>query len=271
MAELEADGRRELLILAGGRAGTLLALSEEARRGLLAAGAPASVSAHVVAPLAGGTVGGVRWVLEPRARGAHPRRLGRAARSDCLAFLVGLREARAGAERVPVADLEALRPHLADAGLVTLERVGAALEERLAAVPRGWCHGDFWTGNLLVARGRLTAVLDWDAATPGGLPLLDLLHLMAYADRATRRLPHGLRCTRRLWPLARAGGDAQVRAYCGATGTPADAATLEALAVAYWLERVARDLRTFADRAGRASWMADNVHAPLRELEVLGW
>ena len=129
----------------------------------------------------------------------------------------------------------------------------------------GWAHGDFWTANLLVAGDRLTGVLDWDGATADGLPLSDLLHLLAHADRESRRLPHGRRCLERLWPLARRGDDPALLAYCEATELPPDA--LEPLAVAYWLERVARDLRTFADRAGRLAWIDVNVLRPLAALD----
>ena len=69
-----------------------------------------------------------------------------------------------------------------------------------------------------------------------------------------------------LLPLARGGGDARIREYCAATGTPADPTTLEALARAYWIARVGRDLRTFADRPARRRWMDENVHRPLAAL-----
>lgn len=36
---------------------------------------------------------------------------------------------------------------------------------RLAPAPRVLSHGDFWAGNTLWRRGRLTAVIDWDDAT----------------------------------------------------------------------------------------------------------
>ena len=71
---------------------------------------------------------------------------------------------------------------------------------------------------------------------------------------------------RGLWPLAREGGNREIGAYCEATSTPKDPATLEALAIAYWLTRVGRDLRTFADRSHRRFWMTENIHRPLAVL-----
>ncbi len=55
--------------------------------------------------------------------------------------------------------------------------------------------------------------------------------------------------------------------YAEATGTPRDRRTLEALARAYWLRRVARDMREYPDRQVRRRWIAENVHRPLAHLE----
>jgi aminoglycoside phosphotransferase (APT) family kinase protein len=72
-----------------------------------------------------------------------------------------------------------------------LDAVGR-LREELVAVLAGrtvhvsWIHGDFWSGNLLVAppSGQVTGVVDWDRAAPGQLPLHDLLHLHVLAQRS---------------------------------------------------------------------------------------
>jgi len=271
LVELDAPGGRRLLRVASGAAGELLERSESIRAALAAA-APAAVRDRLVAPIARGESGAVRWMLEPKLPGGRPRHLSATLRADCLELLVALRATPAvrGFE-APADEAAALAPWLAGRERAVLERVSARLGERLADVARGWCHGDFWSGNLLVRRGRLGHVLDWDAAVADGLPLIDLLHLMAYGDRSLRRLPHGLRCTRALWPLAAAGGTPEIRRYCETTATPSRSGTLEALAIAYWLGRVARDLRTFSDRPHRPQWMADNVHQPLAELEARGW
>jgi aminoglycoside phosphotransferase (APT) family kinase protein len=258
--------------VASGTARGLL-LRSEAIRGALTALAPSPVGDRLVAPIAGDETGSVRWTLEPKVGGVRPRHFDARLRADCVEFLVALHRTPVGRGgfAAPAEEAAALRPWLAHRERAVLERVSARLGRRLVDVARGWSHGDFWPGNLLVRRGRLAHVLDWDAAATDGLPLLDLLHLIAYGKRSLRRLPHGLRCVRALWPLAAAGGSPDIRRYCAATATPADADTLEALAIAYWLGRVARDLRTFADRPHRPQWMADNVHRPLAELEMRGW
>jgi hypothetical protein len=55
-------------------------------------------------------------------------------------------------------------------------------------LPRTAVHGDFTLGNLLFTGDRLTGVVDWERATPGGLPVLDVLKLAAsygaFLDRA---------------------------------------------------------------------------------------
>jgi hypothetical protein len=56
--------------------------------------------------------------------------------------------------------------------------------------PRTAVHGDLWFGNLLLADAQITGVVDWEAATPSGEPVRDLVrfaHMYAlYLDRRTR-------------------------------------------------------------------------------------
>ena len=62
--------------------------------------------------------------------------------------------------------------HGADADLADL----AALRGRLAGhrAPQSMVHGDFWPGNLLVDRGRVLGVIDWEHARLTGSPARDL-------------------------------------------------------------------------------------------------
>ena len=99
--------------------------------------------------------------------------------------------------------LEYVRPEERDA----IPSIVANLERRLAAVPRGQSHGDFWAENFMVRDGRLDTVLDWEWAARGALPLLDLFDLIALSRRRVRDLTPGERFTEVLWPLVRAGGD----------------------------------------------------------------
>jgi hypothetical protein len=106
---------------------------------------------------------------------------------------------------------------------------------------------------------RLTGVIEWDAAGPGRLPLLDLFHLQLDARRRRTREYLGVAVVEHLFPWARAGGDELVRSFCRRIGLGIDAERLEMLAIAYWLDRVASDLRTFADRRHRPVWLRQNV------------
>ena len=51
-------------------------------------------------------------------------------------------------------------------------------------------HGDFWPGNLLVERGRVLGVIDWESARLAGTPARDLARFVTsyslYLDRHTR-------------------------------------------------------------------------------------
>jgi len=265
---IPATAGRYLLRVVAGPATRLL---DASLRNLdqIEAGAPEAVRMRVVTPIAVGDRGLARWSVEPKIAGREPRQLGSRLRGECLDFLIGLRSVPgSGGAAVDglAADAMALMPHLNEVERRTLALLERSLVKRLGGLPSGWAHGDFWPGNLLARGGGLAAVIDWDAADPASLPLIDLLHLLALGDHRSRRLPHGRRCSEVLWPLARNGGNRDIGAYCEATGTPADPGTLEALALAYWLTRVARDLRTFADRAVRRPWMAENVHRPLSVL-----
>jgi len=277
-----APSERYLLRVAAGPAAWLLERSAANIATLGSAGAPAVVRERLVAPVAQGRVGAVLWTLEPKVPGANPTALDAPLWEDCLEFLLGLQELGEGTRPAAVeassgrgpagqsheADVEAVEPHLSTGERRALVGLAGALVGRLAAVPRGWAHGDFSPGNLVVDEGRLRRVLDWDSAAPEALPVLDLMHLIALSSRRTRSLPHGARVTQVLWPMARAGGDEPTRRWCAATGVPRDAAMLQSLVFAYWLARVARDLRTYADRPSRRTWMEANVHRPLRELEL---
>lgn len=61
-----------------------------------------------------------------------------------------------------------------------------ALEARLRGELLGrtcttaWIHGDLWLGNVLLDERaeRIQGLVDWDAAVPQGVPLVDLLHLL---------------------------------------------------------------------------------------------
>lgn len=48
-----------------------------------------------------------------------------------------------------------------------VQRVLAAWQPRLRKMAPVLCHGDYWAGNTLWHRGRMTAIVDWDEAMVG--------------------------------------------------------------------------------------------------------
>jgi aminoglycoside phosphotransferase (APT) family kinase protein len=145
-------------------------------------------------------------------------------------------------------------------------RVAERLAAEVVDLPRGFAHGDFFRGNVLVDGGRLAGVVDWDAAGPGRLPFLDLLHLRHMSKHLPADRDWGLTVVRGLLPWARAGGDELTRGFCRRLGVEPSPALLEALAVAYWLERLGYQLSTYADRTERRVWLERNVDEVLRAI-----
>lgn len=65
------------------------------------------------------------------------------------------------------------------------QRAAKLVSEPLASecVRLGIVHGDFGMGNLLVEGERITGVIDWEAARPLGLPVLDAFNYLDSAHR----------------------------------------------------------------------------------------
>jgi glycosyltransferase involved in cell wall biosynthesis len=273
------DGRRRYVVrMAALPARAELDRSLQALEALAATDAGPRIRERIAWPLATGETGVVRWSLEPHLAGGNPRRVDDRLWRDALGFLVELHclqrdGSTAGVSAAAEADrlARAIGERLGPGAGVAVGRIARRVGELLADVPLGFAHGDFWNENLLVHGGRLSTVLDWDWASPRGLPVLDLMDLVTLSARRTRHMPLGRRFLDVLWPLGRGGGDRRIREYCAATGVRLAGGALEALAIAYWLDRLARDLRPFAERAGQPRWLDVNARAPLAELERGGW
>lgn len=264
-AALIVIGRTEVLRVAIGRCGHELEAQCEALN-LLSAVAPARVAERIPSMLAHGKAGVGDWTLESRLRGAPPPvRPAGALLDECVDFLVALHTAVPGRsdERTISANADVVAGVCAHEQASELRRLAERLERRLADLPRGFAHGDFWGRNLLVDSERLVGVLDWAGAGTGRLPLLDLLHLHVSATRWTRNLDLGPVLVKEFLPWARAGADPSVRAYCQRLGLHVTRSELESLVVAYWLGRVAHELKTTRHR-DQPAWLRRNV------LEVLG-
>jgi Phosphotransferase enzyme family len=79
--------------------------------------------------------------------------------------------------------------------------------QRLAcqATPRTVEHGDYWFGNLLIDRGRVVGVVDWEAGRLVGEPLRDVARFaVSYALYLDRHASAGAHVARH--PGLRAGG-----------------------------------------------------------------
>jgi len=234
------------------------------------ASVPAHIRRRIPWIVRRGDAGLAAWSLERSLAGTasgpvpHPALV-----AQCVEFLADLHLAGRGlAERVSCAANAAVVARHAPQRAEALMRLGGRLDLRLGDAPRGFAHGDFWTGNLLVRNGSLTGVVDWVAAGPGRLPLLDLVHLQV----GVRREEAGHSLGRALVLYARARSEAESAAlatYCARIGCSLRDLDLDALLAAYWLESLARDL-TDPDRAVAppdSSWLRENIDSVL---ELLG-
>ena len=225
---------------------------------------PEIVGRRVPWPIASGTSGLAEWTLEPVFPGAAPSG---PLPGECIDFLVALHSL--GGE--PAASLRAAAEVVAQASPAAAEpvmEIGERLEADLGAVPRGFGHGDFFAGNLLVEGGRLTGVIDWDSAGPGRLPLLDVLQVVMTARFRPAAREWGPAVVGELMPWARRSGDALARDYCARVGLEPDPRVLERLVAAYWLDRAASQLATHAEHWEDREWIAANVEFVARSLRL---
>ena len=132
-------------------------------------------------------------------RGRHTARRG-AVSSDFAAvadWLEDFRAATSSGRRVPLGVDPAVPARLRsrfpgeplDVPLALLAGIDTRLREQ--SVPESAVHGDLWMGNILMSRGRVTGVVDWEAASMRGQPVRDLARFAyvyaLYLDRRTRR------------------------------------------------------------------------------------
>jgi aminoglycoside phosphotransferase (APT) family kinase protein len=248
---LLVDGPQALLRVALGPARVLLDTEAAALERIHADGSSVLVS-RVPATLARGREGLAWWSLEQRlAGGPSPLDPPPALVDDEVAFLAALHGLAGGDEPVQPSAAEDAQTLARAAGLPAggaLDAAAAWADGVLAGLPRGWSHGDFFPGNLLVTDDRLAGVVDWQSAAPGELPFLDLLQLVAHRWRWAHDASHAEAVLAGLVPWARRGGDAAAAAYADAIGVDASPELLEALVVAYWLRRAAFDARVYPSR-----------------------
>jgi aminoglycoside phosphotransferase (APT) family kinase protein len=235
---------------------------------LRASSPPSAVADRAPWPLGNGRAGLAVWTSERRLPGNRPApALTRPILEESVDFLVALHQSGRREEPVSLAAAAAVIGSAA-ADPEAVRALAARADDALAEVARGFAHGDFFRGNLLVQRDRLAGVIDWDAAGAGRLPLVDLLHLRHYTENRPRDLDWGPLLVERLLPWARNGGDDLVRAYLERVDVERDPATLEALVAAYWLERAAYQLRIHPQRREQPNWIARNIDGVVRTLRI---
>jgi hypothetical protein len=256
-----------ILRIAVGRDGQQLSNQLSALAALGSAELPAVVSDRVPWPLASAEQGLAFWSLERRLAGQRPRpALSDRVLADCVDFLVALHGVPGAGSGSLADEADVVASAGSAEGARIAHELAQRLEERLRDVPRGFGHGDFFRGNLLVAAGRLVGVVDWDAAGPGRLPLVDLLHLRHMSDQRPADNDWGRLLVDRLLPRAESG-DPTILDYCRRVGIDAGPDVVRSLVFAYWLGHAAYQLRSHPHRRDQPAWLAGNIEHVLRVAE----
>jgi Phosphotransferase enzyme family len=214
-------------------------------------------------PLGRGVVAGASWMAEKLLPGHRPGRV----TPDLVqqaAVACGRLPISDAVPTAPVDDLlgaAAVLPHYA----ADLRRLADRLRSRLDGMPAVQRHGDLWAGNLLVDRGRLTGIVDWDAAHCSGVPGADLVQLVATDLRRRRRLPLGRAVLELPWRASTF--TAATAAYWSALDIAPRRALLDVAGIAWWASEIHHTLVRFPQRRTDERWVAENVAAVLEGLE----
>jgi hypothetical protein len=127
-------------------------------------------------------------------------------------------------------------------------------------------HGDLWKGNLLVERGILSGVVDWDAWHPAAVPGTDLLHLVAMEEMVGRGRSLGEVWLERPW--TRPAFRAATARYWRELGITLDPEILEAVGWGWWANQVAWGLVRLPELADDEQWLDRNVHVVMNASEA---
>jgi hypothetical protein len=253
-----ANGARGLLrVTRAGTSGDPAALADTLER-LATAGVPLAPR-----PLGRGVVAGASWMAEELLPGHRPGRV----TPDLVHQAAGACGRLPTSDAVPTAPVDdlfgaaAVLPRYA----ADLRRLADRLRSRLDGIPAVQRHGDLWAGNLLVDRGRLTGIVDWDAAHRSGVPGADLVQLVATDMRRRRRLPLGRAVLELPWRASTF--TAATAAYWWALDIAPRTALLDVAGIAWWASEIHHTLVRFPQRRSDERWVAENVAAVLDGLE----
>jgi hypothetical protein len=209
-----------------------------------------------------GRAAGASWLVEQALPGRRPQRVtGRLARQValfCRTLPIG-----DGPPTATAADLAGIAARLPDREQAVV-RLAAAVSGGVEGLPAIVRHGDLWAGNLLVVRGTLAGVVDWDAWHPAGIPGADLVQLLGTELRRRARQALGVAVSSRPWRRAELAQ--AVRVYLDAMGIRADDDVLELAGIAWWAAEVHGTITRLPHRAADEAWLETNVDAVLSGL-----
>jgi hypothetical protein len=249
-----ADGER--MLLRAGRDGT----QADPGRGAEALAALQHLGVEQIPrPLGRGATAGAAWSAESMLPGRRPARV-----PDAVAVEIArLCSALPRSDHPPTAHEQDLRSISAafPRWSVLLSRMDDEIGEVARAVPSVLRHGDLWAGNLLVRRGRLTGIVDWDAWHPSALPGMDLLHLMATREELRARAGLGHVWRKRPW-MGERFRSATVD-YWGSMRIAPNERFLHVLGLAWWASYVAASIHRLPYLAEDVRWMESNVEGVL--------
>jgi Phosphotransferase enzyme family len=210
-----------------------------------------------------GKTAGASWLAEAALPGRRPTH----ATGSLTQQVADLCASFPRSDRPPTAtaaDLAAIAAALPDrAG--PIGRVSSDVSDPLRTLPSVLRHGDLWAGNLLVdRRGRLSGLVDWDAAHPAAVPGTDLLQLVATEFRRKAHRALGPAFLARPWRLPEFG-EATAR-YWSAVGIRPDDDLLGVVGIAWWATEVHGTLARLPHRATDERWVETNVDRVLTRL-----
>jgi aminoglycoside phosphotransferase (APT) family kinase protein len=139
------------------------------------------------------------------------------------------------------------------------------LAAELSALPAVTRHGDFWLGNLLVNRGRLSGVVDWDGWHAAGVPGTDLMHFLGTELALRTKREIGEIWLRRPWRSD--AFTATSRQYWRSLGLSPTVRQLDAVAIASWAGQLAHDIGRQPQLALDGRWVTANVERVIQGIE----
>ena len=144
--------------------------------------------------------------------------------------------------------------------------IRASLVGRRLRVSR--IHGDFWLGNLLVGDegGHVTGIVDWDSAGRHELPVIDLLHLLAYTRALVKRRELGC-VVRGLLEGEAWAPDELSLLESSDPALHADPAYERAALLLCWLRHLTSNLAQSNSHLHSRLWLTRNVEPVLRLFE----